>query len=202
MFYRPENGHGLPHNPFKAIVSPRPIGWISTRGHDGRDNLAPYSFFNAVAEDPPQVIFSSTGSKSDRDGTKDSVSLIRETGVFAVNIVSRTLAGPMNTSSGLWDKSIDEFHSTGLEKAPCETIDCARVATAPASLECNVTNIIPLEGTSNILVIGKVSGVHINPEFLRDGILDVTAYQPLARLGYHDYASIADVFNLKRPEKP
>ncbi|MEM7490237.1 MAG: flavin reductase, partial [Pseudomonadota bacterium] len=86
MFYRPEDGHGLPHNPFNAIVSPRPIGWIATRGTMG-DNLAPYSFFNAVAYVPPQVMFASTSAKPDRDGTKDSVAQIRETGVFCVNIV-------------------------------------------------------------------------------------------------------------------
>ena len=88
MFYEPKNGHGLPHNPFNAIVTPRPIGWIATRGADGSDNLAPYSFFNAVAYDPPQVMFASTSAKPDRGDTKDSVANIRDTGVFAVNIVS------------------------------------------------------------------------------------------------------------------
>ena len=87
MFYRPADGHGLPHNPFNAIVTPRPIGWISTRGADGSDNLAPYSFFNGVAYVPPQVMFASTGAKDDQDGTKDSVANIRETGVFCVNVV-------------------------------------------------------------------------------------------------------------------
>ena len=99
MFYRPKDGHGLPHNPFNAIVTPRPIGWISTRDSEGRDNLAPYSFFNAVAYVPPQVMFASTGTKDDRDSTKDSVSAIRETGVFCVNIVSRALQDAMNASS-------------------------------------------------------------------------------------------------------
>ena len=104
MFYEPKDGHGLPHNPFNAIVTPRPIGWISTRGTDGADNLAPYSFFNAVAYEPPQVMFASTSAKPDRGDTKDSVANIRETGVFAVNVVSFALRGAMNQTSGAWDK--------------------------------------------------------------------------------------------------
>ena len=146
MFYRPEDGHGLPHNPFSAIVSPRPIGWISTKGADGAENLAPYSFFNAVAYTPPQVVFASTGRKPDRDGTKDSVANIRETGVFCCNIVARALAESMNQSSGPWDRSTDEFALTGLDRAPCESIDCSRVAAAPANLECRLIRIIDLAG--------------------------------------------------------
>ena len=106
MFYRPEDGHGLPHNPFNAIVAPRPIGWISTRDAQGRDNLAPYSFFNAVAYVPPQVMFASTSAKPDREGTKDSVANIRETRVFCVNVVSAALSGAMNRSSGPWGRDV------------------------------------------------------------------------------------------------
>lgn len=201
MFYRPENGHGLPHNPFKAIVAPRPIGWISTRSKDGNDNLAPYSFFNAVADNPPQVVFASTGQKEDRGDTKDSLSHIRETGVFAVNVVSRALSDAMNISSGPWGKTTDEFAKASLGKADCETIACARVREAPATLECTMVEILRLEGPSNFLVIGKVTGVHINSQFLRDGILDVTAYQPLARLGYKDYTAVSDTFSLTRPNE-
>lgn len=116
MFYEPKNGHGLPHNPFNAIVTPRPIGWIATRGADGSDNLAPYSFFNAVAYDPPQVMFASTSAKPDRGDTKDSVANIRDTGVFAVNIVSFALRDAMNTTSGPWGKDTDEFALADLEK--------------------------------------------------------------------------------------
>jgi len=109
MFYCPEDGHGLPHNPFNAIVTPRPIGWISTRDAAGRDNLAPYSFFNAIAYVPPQVMFSSTGVKDDRGDTKDSVAVIRETGVFCVNIVSAALKDAMNASSATLPAGSDEF---------------------------------------------------------------------------------------------
>ena len=199
MFYRPEDGHGLPHNPFNAIVAPRPIGWIATRGADGSDNLAPYSFFNAVAYVPPQVMFASTSAKDDRDGTKDSVSNIRETGVFCVNIVEQAARNEMNVSSGPWDKEIDEFAKAGIEKSACESIDCARVANAPASLECKLTKIVQLPGEANFAVFGEVTGVHMRDDCLRDGRFDVTLFQPLSRLGYRDYAVVENVFTLERP---
>ncbi|NDV98640.1 flavin reductase family protein [Salipiger sp. PrR002] len=198
MFYRPEDGHGLPHNPFNAIVTPRPIGWISTRGTMG-DNLAPYSFFNAVAYVPPQVMFASTSAKDDRDGTKDSVAQLRESGVFCVNIVEYAARDVMNLSSGPWPAGEDEFALAGIEKAECETIDCPRVAGAPASLECKVTQIVQLEGVANFAVFGEVTGVHMRDDCLKDGQFDVTTFQPLTRLGYRDYAVIREVFSLKRP---
>ena len=199
MFYRPADGHGLPRNPFNAIVTPRPIGWISTRGADGRDNLAPYSFFNAVAYEPPQVMFASTSAKRDRGDTKDSVGNIRDTGAFCVNIVSYALRDVMNRTSGPWDREVDEFEDAGIEKAPCETIDCPRVTAAPASLECRLTEIVTLRGQSNYLVLGEVTGVHIQDELLNEGFLDYTRYEPLTRLGYLDYSRITEVFSLRRP---
>ena len=198
MFYRPEAGHGLPHNPFNAIIAPRPIGWISTRGTLG-DNLAPYSFFNAVAYVPPQVMFSSTSAKEDREGTKDSVAQIRESGVFCVNIVEYAARDVMNLSSGPWPAGEDEFALAGIDKAECETIDCPRVAGAPASLECKVTQIVRLEGATNFAVFGEVTGVHMRDDCLVDGRFDVTTFQPLTRLGYRDYSVIREVFELKRP---
>lgn len=200
MFYRPEDGHGLPHNPFNAIVTPRPIGWISTRSNAGEDNLAPYSFFNAVAYVPPQVMFASTGTKPDRDGTKDSVSNIRETGVFCVNIVSAALQDAMNKSSQTLAAGEDEFAHAGLAKSDCETIAASRVTEAPASLECRMTQIIPLEGINNFLVLGEVTGVHMQDAFIQNGRFDVSTFQPLSRLGYRDYAVVKDVFELARPD--
>ncbi len=200
MFYEPKNGHGLPHNPFNAIVSPRPIGWIATRGADGRDNLAPYSFFNAVAYVPPQVMFSSTSTKADRDGTKDSVANIRETGVFAVNIVEFAARDIMNKTSGTWDREIDEFALADIEKAQCETIACARVANAPATLECTLTKIVELPGEANFAVFGEVTGVHMRDNCLVDGMFDVRRFNPLTRLGYRDYSVIREVFSLERPD--
>jgi flavin reductase (DIM6/NTAB) family NADH-FMN oxidoreductase RutF len=199
MFYRPESGHGLPHNPFKAVVTPRPIGWISTRAADGAENLAPYSFFNGVADTPPQVMFSSTSAKADRGDTKDSVANIRETGVFCVNVVEYAAREVMNTTSGPWPREVDEFDHAGIRRAECEAIPCSRVADAPASLECRMTQIIALKGVANFLVLGEVVGVHLRDDCLKDGIFDITTYQPLTRLGYRDYSRITEVFSLKRP---
>ena len=200
MFYRPEDGHGLPHNPFTAVVSPRPIGWISTRGRMG-DNLAPYSFFNAVAYTPPQVMFASTGRKADRDDTKDSVGNIRDSGVFAVNIVGFDLKDAMNMSSGPWPQQTDEFALAGLVKAECETISCPRVAASPAVLECRMTQIVTLKGRSNFMVIGEVTGVHLRDDCLVDGRFDVSRYRPLARSGYMDYSVVREVFEMRRPDE-
>jgi flavin reductase (DIM6/NTAB) family NADH-FMN oxidoreductase RutF len=199
MFYRPEEGHGLPHNPFNAIVTPRPIGWISTRGADGQDNLAPYSFFNAVAYVPPQVMFASTSAKPDRGDTKDSVANIRETGVFCVNIVSEALRDAMNQTSGAWGREVDEFTDAGLDKATCETIACSRVAASPASLECKLTQIVQLPGEANFVVFGEVIGVHMRDDCMVEGRFDVTRFNPLTRLGYQDYSVIRETFSLRRP---
>lgn len=201
MFYRPADGHGLPHNPFNAIVTPRPIGWISTRGADGTDNLAPYSFFNAVAYDPPQVMFASTGTKSDRPGTKDSVANIRETGVFCVNIVEYAMRDAMNASSKTLPAGMDEFDHAQVTKAACSMIACARVALAPAALECRLTTIVTLPGETNFAVFGEVVGVHMRDDCMVDGRFDVTQFQPLARLGYRDYARIDTLFALTRPDE-
>ena len=199
MFYRPEDGHGLPHNPFNAIVTPRPIGWISTRGSDGSENLAPYSFFNAVAYVPPQVMFASTSAKPDRDGTKDTMSNIRDTGVFCVNIVEYAMKDVMNRTSGAWPKEVDEFEDAGIERAACETIACSRVAAAPANLECRLTQIVKLEGEANFMALGEVVGVHLRDDCLKDGIFDVLAFNPLTRMGYRDYSVIREKFSLARP---
>ena len=200
MFYKPQDGHGLPHNPFNAIVTPRPIGWISSRDTDGNDNLAPYSFFNAVAYVPPQVMFSSTGQKPDREGTKDSVSNIRDTGVFCVNIVEYAMRDAMNASSATVNKNIDEFARAKLDITPCETIDCARVSGTPAALECKLTQILQLPGAANFAVFGEVTGIHMRDDCLSDGLFDITRFHPLARLGYRDYTRVTDIFSLSRPD--
>jgi len=192
MFYRPAEGHGLPHNPFNAIVAPRPIGWISTRAEWG-DNLAPYSFFNAVAYVPPQVMFSSTGRK-------DTLRNVEAAGVFCVNIVSEDLLPAMNATAAHLPQGTDEFVVAGLAKAECDTIPCPRVALAPAALECLVSQIIPLKGRDNVLVLGEVTGVHIRDNCLVDGRFDVTRFHPAARLGYMDYAIVRDLITLARPD--
>ncbi|MCF3972865.1 flavin reductase family protein [Paracoccus salsus] len=199
MFYRPEAGHGLPHNPFNAIVAPRPIGWISTRGAQG-DNLAPYSFFNAVAYVPPQVMFASTGAKADRGGTKDSVAQIIETGVFCVNIATGDLRDQINASSAALDAGTSEFAAAGIDAAECRSIDCPRVAGAAAALECRMTQIVPLAGKANVMVLGVVTGVHIRDDCVIDGRFDPRrAGGWIARLGYKDYAAVHDLFEMERP---
>ncbi len=199
MFYEPKDGHGLPHNPFNAVVTPRPIGWIATRGTDGRDNLAPYSFFNAVAYVPPQVMFASTSAKPDRDGTKDSVANIRDTGVFSVSIVEYSARDVMNQTSGPWERETDEFALARIRKGECQTINCPRVADSPATLECTLTQIVQLPGEANFAVFGEVTGIHLRDDCLVDGKFDVTKFNPLTRLGYRDYSVIRDVFSLDRP---
>lgn len=200
MFYRPGlEPHGLPHNPFKALIAPRPIGWISTLDAEGRANLAPYSFFNAIADTPPMVMYSSTGPKPGSPERKDTAANIRATGEFVVNIVSYALRDAMNLSSGGYPAELDEFEQAGLAKAPCQVVRPPRVAAAPAALECRAWRIIDLPGEANVLTIGEVVGVHIDNSVLRDGMVDVTLYQPLARLGYRDYAAVEQVFALRRP---
>lgn len=194
MFYTPNTGHGLQHNPFTAIVAPRPIGWISTRASGG-NNLAPYSFFNAVAYDPPQVIFAGS--------MKDSIANARDTGVFAVNLVSRAHLNAMNATSARFARGVDEFIRAGVAKAECHMIDCPRVADSPATLECRVTQIVTLDGGADFLVIGTVVGVHIRGDCLDgQGRFSPALFGQMARLGYMDYAEIRDSITLPRPEDP
>ena len=201
MFYRPgTNDHGLPHNPFKAIVAPRPIAWISTLDAQGRANLAPYSFFNAFSDNPPMVAYGSGRSKLGIDEGKDSVANIRETGEFVVNLVSYALRDAMNVSSQHFPAGTDEFETAGLSKAASETVAAPRVAEAPASLECKLWKILDLPGGQDFMIIGEVTGIHIDPAMLKDGRYDVPTVQPLARLGYRDYAVVNDLISLARPD--
>ncbi len=204
MFYRPADGHGLPHDPFKAIVTPRPIGWISTLDALGRANLAPFSFFNGCGDAPPMVMFAQTGRKSRPEPVKDSVANIRETGEFACNIVSQALKEAMNLSSGTYQPEVDEFELAGLTKAPGKTISAPHVAEAPAVLECRLVKIVDdlpswREHAFNIMVIGEVVGVHIDDAIVKDGRVDVLGYNPVARMGYMDYTTVTDIWAMKRP---
>lgn len=200
MFYRPEAGHGLPHNPFNALIAPRPIGWVSTRGRDGSDNLAPYSFFNAVAYVPPQVMFASTSAKPDRQGGKDSTAQALETGVFCINIAAGEHAAAMNASSAALPAGVSEFEACGIAAEPCETIDCLRVADAAASIECRTAQVIPLAGKDNWLVLGVATGIHIRDDLIVEGRFDPRAAGGwLARMGYKDYSRINDLFEMERP---
>ena len=199
MFYNPEIGHNLPHNPFKAIVSPRPIGWISTIDNEKNVNLAPYSFFNAIADNPPMIMFSITGQKKNI-ALKDTLQNVIDTKCFVVNVVSKDLLHQMNQTSGNYPKNIDEFMLAELEKSNCVHIDVPRVKKSPASLECRLYKILKLPGFSNNMVIGRVVGVHINENILKNGIFDILAYDPIARLGYKDYTYVSSKFELERPK--
>ena len=201
MFYTTDdNRHGLAHDPFKAIVSPRPIGWIGSKGRDGTLNLAPYSFFNAVADKPKLVMFSSIGHKHSQRNA-------RETGVFTCNFVSRNLAEKMNLSSAALPYGTSEFEFAGLTPKQAELIDAPYVGEAFAVLECRVTEIIEPktlsgEPSENVLVFGEVVGIRIDEAIVRDGRLDMSIARPVARMGYMDYSEGSDVFEMVRPQLP
>lgn len=200
-FYEPAMGHGLPHDPFKAIVAPRPIGWISTLGTDGTPNLAPYSFFNAIGDAPPIVAFSSSG-------TKHSVENAEATGEFVCSLATRALAEAMNATSAVVPAAVDEFALAGLEPAPSRIVSPPRVAGSPAALECRlvqVVDLVDLDGVSagHRLAIGQVVGVHIDRAYLRDGLFDTAAARAIARAGYRDEyfeATPGTRFRMMRPE--
>jgi flavin reductase (DIM6/NTAB) family NADH-FMN oxidoreductase RutF len=197
MFYEPSKGHGLPHDPFKAIVAPRPIGWISTVSAGGALNLAPYSFFNALGTNPHLVMFSS-------EGEKDSVVFARETGEFVVNLVSHDLVDKMNASSVDAPRGVSEFDYAGLTVQPSRLVRPPRVGEAHAALECKVTEILRprgLDGQSGerFMVLGEVVGIHIDDDVMTDGLFDIVKAGSVARLGYMDYAAVTEVFSMRRP---
>jgi flavin reductase (DIM6/NTAB) family NADH-FMN oxidoreductase RutF len=198
-FYDPSTGHGLPHDPFKAIVAPRVIGWISTRAANGALNLAPYSFFGAFATFPSIIGFSS-------EGHKDSITNIEATGEFVWNFTSRALAEQMNRTSAPVAAGVDEFALAGLTPAPGRNVSVPHVAESPAALECKLLQVIRLhtldgEPMNNWLALGQVVGVHIQNAYLKDGLFDTQAAQPVMRAGYvADYAQIGEKFQMIRPK--
>ena len=198
MFYEPSQGHGLPWDPLKAIVAPRPIGWISTMSSTGQINLAPYSFFGLVQGNPPIVNFAS-------EGLKHTAANARETGEFVFNLATRSMADAMNRTSSHVPQDCNEFEYAGIASAPSRQVRAPRVADAPAALECRVTHVIDLTDldgrpTDGYLVLGQVVGVHLDERFIREGRFDTAAAQSLARCGYRDYAVVDQVFELMRPD--
>jgi flavin reductase (DIM6/NTAB) family NADH-FMN oxidoreductase RutF len=199
-YYEPSEGHGLPHNPFNAIIGPRPIGWIATRGADGRFNLAPYSFFNAFAYTPPIIGFASTGSK-------DTLRNARETGEFVWNLATRVLATQMNQTAAVVAPGISEFDLAGLTPIPATRVAAPRVAESPVAMECKVTQIVQLSDTHgglmpNWVVFGEVVAVHIARRLLVNGVYDTAAAHPILRAGGPDaYAEISPpvMFKMSRP---
>ena len=196
MFYETAlNNHGLLLDPFKAVVMPRPIGWISTVSANGKANLAPYSFFNAFSDNPYYVAFGS-------GGYKDTLSNVETTREFAVNLATFDLRDAMNVSSST--KRDDEFELAGLEKAPCNLIKPPRVAASPVCLECQYFQTVALpanNGTVNDwLVIGRVIGIHIADQFIENGRVNSAAMKPILRLGYSEYATVDTAWRMRRPD--
>jgi flavin reductase (DIM6/NTAB) family NADH-FMN oxidoreductase RutF len=200
MFYETAtNAHGLPHDPFKALVTPRPIGWITAMSAKGEINLSPYSFFNAISERPPMVAFSSSGRK-------DAVTFVEETGEFVCNLATFDLREQMNLTSAVLPRGESEMAHAGLAAAPSRLVKPPRVAAAPAALECKWLQTVPLNPLgggepSYYLVIGQVVGIHIDDQFIVDGLVDTAAMRPIARSGYRDYfvATPETRFSITRP---
>ncbi|MDC6168033.1 MULTISPECIES: flavin reductase family protein [unclassified Roseateles] len=197
-FYEPRLGHGLPHDPFNAIVGPRPIGWISSRDAAGVLNLAPYSFFNAFNYTPPIIGFASTG-------WKDTVRNIEATGEFVWNLATRDLAEQMNASCAAVPPEVDEFALAGLATAPSRIVGVPRVAAALVSFECRLSQLIRLQSAAGAavdtwLTLGEVVGVHIAEQLLVDGIYDTAAARPILRGGGPaDYFELGERFKMRRP---
>ena len=198
MFYEPEKrNHGLPHDPFKALVAPRPIGWISTRSTDGRLNLAPYSYFNALSDDPWLVAFAS-------DGQKDSMSFAAESGEFVVNIVTQKLMDAMVKTSVDAPRGSSEYEYAGLKPEQSSLVAAPRVKGIAAALECKVTEIIEPRLLSGLksgihLVIGEVVGIYVDEETLTNGLFDYEKACLVSRLGYLDYSIVGPTFQMRRP---
>lgn len=191
------NQHGLPFDPFKAIVAPRPIGWISSLDSAGRINLAPYSYFNAFSNRPNIVGFST-------QGRKDSIANIEETREFVCNLATMNLMKEMNSTSASLPHGEDEMARAGLTAAPGVSVKVPRVAESPAALECVYLQTVDLmdkdgKPANAWLVLGQVTGVHIDDGIIEDGIVKITRARPISRLGYQDYAVIDEVFQLVRP---
>ena len=198
MFYEPKNGHGLKHDPLKAIIAPRPIGWISTLDGQGRPNLAPYSFFNALGSRPAVLCFSS-------EGMKHTTEYAIASGEFVFNLSTRPLFDAMNASSGTLPAGVSEFEVAGIEAAPSVVVKPPRVAASPAAMECKVVhhwNVTDMDGqpTGAVVVFGQVVGVHIDEAVLRDGMFDAVAAQTIARCGYRDYTQVTEMFAVSRPD--
>jgi flavin reductase (DIM6/NTAB) family NADH-FMN oxidoreductase RutF len=207
MFYEPsKRDHGLQRDPFKSLIVPRPIGWISTIGLDGVVNIAPYSHFNICAIEPHAVMFSS-GTKPGEERRKDSQRNAEDTGEFVVNVTSYDLHTEMNLSSAPTPADVSEATLTKLEMAPSKIVKAPRIADSPVQLECKhmMTIVMPTPSPGsdrNSIVIGQVVGVHIADSVITDGMVDVLKILPVARLGYMQYAVIDKVFNMPRPTWP
>jgi flavin reductase (DIM6/NTAB) family NADH-FMN oxidoreductase RutF len=186
MFYEPrKKNHGLPHDPYNAIVGPRPIGWITSMNSEGQINLAPYSFFTSVSSDPPMVMFAS-------DGRKHTIDFVEQTGEFVCNLAVWDLRMHVKDTSLPFPRGIDEMAAVGLEAAPSILVKPPRVKASPCALECKWLRTIRLNDIDGnpaprFIAFGQVIGIHIDERFIKDGLLDTGAMMPIARAGYQEY---------------
>lgn len=190
------------HRIMLSVIVPRPIAWISSLGADGSLNLAPYSFFNGVSGHPPVVMFS-VSQRSERfgGGVKDTLRNVQETGEFVVNLVDETLAAAMNQTSGEWDYDINEFEQAGLVAVPSRMVKPPRVGGAPVAMEAKVHQVVPVDGSTNTIVLGRIICYHIREDLVRpEGLVDAARMRPIARLGGPEYARLGEVFTMERPQ--
>ena len=186
MFYEPlKRNHGLPHDPYTAIVGPRPIGWITSMNLKGEINLAPYSFFNSVSSDPPMVMFAS-------DGRKDTIEFVEATGEFVCNLAVWDLRTQVKDTSRTYPRGVNEMKAVGLEAAPSVLVKPPRVKASPCALECKWLQTLRLNDVDGnpaprFIAFGQVIGIHIDERFIKDGLLDTAAMKPIARAGYQEY---------------
>jgi flavin reductase (DIM6/NTAB) family NADH-FMN oxidoreductase RutF len=206
MFYQPQADRAalpFPIDPFKSLVVPRPIGWITTLSPEGDVNLAPFSFFNAVGDAPPLVAFAPQGRKPDRP-IKDSLANVEATGEFVCNLATYDLREQMTLTSAHLPAGADEMRAAGLTPLPSRLVKPPRVAESPAHLECRYLQTVDLPAWDpaerQVLVIGEVVGVHIDDRLIKDGRVDIVGARPIARLGYSLYASVDDSFYMRRPD--
>jgi flavin reductase (DIM6/NTAB) family NADH-FMN oxidoreductase RutF len=206
MFFRPgeHKDHGLPHNPFKSLVVPRPIGWITSLAGDGTLNLAPFSYFNAVGDDPPIVLFAPSGRQRD-DWIKDTLRNVEETGEFVTNMATWDLRDEMNRTSAMVGPEVDEAAEAGLEMIPSQMVKPPRVAASPVHMECKYLKTVEFPTNKPearcYVCFGEVVGIHIDDSVINEkGLVDITRFKPIARLGYMEYAVVDEVFVMHRPE--
>ena len=202
MFYEPKSGHPFKIDPYKALVFPRPIGWISSLSKKGIPNLAPYSYFNAVADEPPQVMFCSNGDSA-YGGYKDSLTNILSTKEFVVNFATANTRDAMNISSSNYEPNEDEFVAAKLKKRKSKLVKPPSVNDSPVNLECKLLKTLKLKTNTkkiSTMVIGEIIGIYINNKFIKNGRIDSVSMRYISRMGYSEYSTISSKFNLKRPK--
>ncbi len=202
MFYETlDNNHGLPRDPFKALIAPRPIGWITTLSKDGICNIAPYSFFNAVSEKPHYIVVGSSGRK-------DTQINIEETGEFTCSLATYELRDEMNVTSAPFPYGVDEYPIANLTATASQMVKPPRVKQSPAAFECKHWRTIQLPAADpcgkpgNALIIGRVVGIYIDDSMIKEGFVDTGGMRPIARMGYMDYSVVTPetMFTINRPE--